>query len=65
MYEFPTKKFYWALSKDFDFQEMPSLNDQHKQAVNTDGALFEGNPRKKLVTVKKEGDGTIMQVIFW
>lgn len=26
-YEFPTKKFFWALSKDFEFQEMPELND--------------------------------------
>jgi hypothetical protein len=60
MYEFPTKKFFWALSKDFEFQEMPTLNDQHKQAVNTEGALFEGNPRKKLVTVKKEGEATLL-----
>jgi hypothetical protein len=27
MYEFPTKKFYWALSTDFKFTEMPDLND--------------------------------------
>ena len=34
MYEFPVKKFFWALSKDFEFSEMPELNDQHKAAVN-------------------------------
>jgi hypothetical protein len=56
-YEFPFKKFFWALSKDYNFTEMPELNDQHKDAVNNDHSLFEGNPKKKLVTVKKEGEG--------
>ena len=27
MYEFPVKKFYWALSSDFTFKEMPSLTE--------------------------------------
>ena len=36
---------------------MPDLNDQHKAAVNTASAYFEGNPKKKLVIVKKEGEG--------
>jgi len=58
-YEFPVKKFFWALSKDFQFSEMPELNDQHKVAVNNDQSLFEGNPKKKLVTVRKEGEGRI------
>jgi len=26
MYEFPIKNFFWALSSDFVFNEMPSLN---------------------------------------
>jgi radial spoke head protein 9 len=56
MYEFPVKKFYWALSKDFEFTELPELNDQHKAAVNNANAYFEGNPKKKLVSVKK-GEG--------
>lgn len=56
MYEFPIKKFYWALSKDFEFTELPELNDQHKAAVNHSTAYFEGNPKKKLVSVKKEGE---------
>jgi hypothetical protein len=59
MYEFPFKKFFWALSKDFEFQEMPELNDQHKEAVNNEASFFEGNPKKKLVSVKKEGEGRI------
>lgn len=57
MYEFPVKKFFWALSKDFEFTEMPELNDQHKNAVNYANAYFEGNPKKVLVKVKKEGEG--------
>ena len=56
MYEFPVKKFFWALSKDFEFNELPELNDQHKAAVNNATAYFEGNPKKKLVSVKKEGE---------
>jgi len=56
-YEFPFKKFFWALSKDFEFKEMPDLNDQHKAAVNAMDSLFEGNPMKKLVSVRKEGEG--------
>ena len=56
-YEFPMKKFYWALSKDFEFQEMPDLNDQHKVAIDNATAYFEGNPKKRLVSVKKEGEG--------
>jgi len=28
-YEFPEKRFYWALSTDFKFQAFPSLNVQH------------------------------------
>lgn len=56
MYEFPVKKFYWALSKDFEFSDLPELNDQHKGAVNNANSYFEGNPKKKLVSVKKEGE---------
>lgn len=57
MYEFPVKKFYWALSKgEVEFTELPDLNDQHKDFVNAASAYFEGNPKKKLVTVKKEGE---------
>jgi radial spoke head protein 9 len=58
MYEFPVKKFFWALSKgELEFQEMPELNDQHKVAVNSGNhAYFEGNPKKKLVSVTKSGE---------
>ena len=59
MYEFPFKKFFWALSKDYEFTEMPQLNDQHKEAINKEASLFEGNPKKKIVSVKKDGEGKI------
>ena len=64
MYEFPVKKFFWALSKDFEFSELPELNDQHKNAVNYANAYFEGNPKKVLVKVKKEGEGKINENII-
>ncbi len=64
MYEFPTKRFFWALSKDFEFTEMPELNDQHKAAINAENSLFTGNPKKKLVTVKKEGEGKTILVNY-
>lgn len=50
-YEFPSKKFFWALSKDFEFQELPQLNDQHKEAINSISDLFSGNPKKKLISI--------------
>ena len=53
------KKFFWALSKDFEFTELPELNDQHKNAVNYANAYFEGNPKKVIVKVKKEGEGRL------
>eukprot|EP00347_Sterkiella_histriomuscorum_P023716 403333631 len=55
-YEFPFKKFFWALSKDFEFQEMPPLNDQHKDAINQIISLFSGNPKKKLINLLPEGE---------
>mmetsp|Transcript_17810 Transcript_17810/g.17039 ORF Transcript_17810/g.17039 Transcript_17810/m.17039 type:complete len:95 (-) Transcript_17810:552-836(-) len=55
-YEFPLKKFYWALSTDFRFQEMPDLNDQHTAAVDLEASPFEGNPKKKVVGTQQEGE---------
>ena len=39
-YEFPNKTFYWALSTDFEFKEMPSLNSQYDQDINKDNTYF-------------------------
>ena len=45
-------------NSEIEFAEMPDLNDQHKVAINNSNtAYFEGNPKKKLVSVKKEGEG--------
>ena len=43
---------------------MPELNDQHKNAVNYANAYFEGNPKKVLVKVKKEGEGKFSDVFI-
>ena len=61
MYEFPTKKFYWAVSTDFQFREMPDLNDQYKSVIDREASLFEGKPDKKIVSVKKD-DGKILVI---
>jgi radial spoke head protein 9 len=57
MYEFPQKKFHWALGTDFNFVDMPDLNEQHTSPVDRDDNLFMGDPKKVLVNVEnKEGD---------
>lgn len=55
MYEFPVKTFYWALSTDFVFKEMPDLTKQHDALVDSDQDYFLGEPGKVL-SGKKEGD---------
>lgn len=58
MYEFPVKKFYWALSKgELEFGELPDLNDQHKAYINSVRDYFSGNPKRMLVKSKKGGEG--------
>lgn len=53
-YEFAQKKFYWALSNDFNFMELPELNDQHTEFINRDKSFFMGEPNRNL---KKSADG--------
>ena len=55
-FEFPKKKFYYAMSNEFYFKEMPDLNDQHKELVNRDTSYFLGDPMRKL-NVVAEGEG--------
>ena len=55
MYEFPVKTFYWALSNEFVFKEMPQITTQHDSIIDADVAYFMGEPEKLLG--KKEGDG--------
>ena len=44
MYEFPVKTFYWALSSEFIFKEMPSLTGQHDAQIDVDSNYFMGTP---------------------
>lgn len=53
-YEFAQKKFYWALSNDYNFMELPELNDQHTEFINRDKSFFTGEPNRNL---KKPADG--------
>jgi hypothetical protein len=47
-FEFPVKKFFYALSDDFTFKEMPDLNDQHKDYIDRDKSYLTGEPMRKL-----------------
>jgi len=54
-FEFPQKKFFYCLSNDYTFQEMPDLNDQHKEFIDRDCSFFIGEPKRKL-NQKAEGE---------
>ena len=54
MYEFPVKTFYWALSGEFIFKEMPSLTGQHDSQIDVDSNYFMGTPTA--VLSGKKGD---------
>lgn len=47
-YEFAQKKFYWALSGEYNFLELPDLNDQHTEFINRDKGFFTGEPNRNL-----------------
>ena len=55
MYEFPVKTFFWALSGEFIFREMPDLTEQHDALLDADTTYFQGTPTAVL-SGKKEGD---------
>jgi hypothetical protein len=57
MFEFPQKKFYFCLSNDYTFKEMPGLNDQHKEFVDRDTSFFQGVPERKLIQKEGEEEG--------
>ena len=54
-FEFMQKKFYYCLSNDFNFMELPELNDQHVNFINRDKSFFTGEPNRLLIE-KKEGE---------
>ena len=47
-YEFPNKKFFWALSEDFSFREMPTLTQQDADLIDRDEKFFQGTPNEKI-----------------
>jgi len=53
-YEFPEKKFFYALSSDFKFVAFPTLNDQHNAKVDIYGSMFTGIPDKILIKVEDD-----------
>ena len=59
-YEFPTKTFYWATSKDFKFKQFRSLNTQHKDKYDGIVGGFKGNGAHVYIQVdghREEGEG--------
>lgn len=56
MYEFPVKTFFWALSGEFIFREMPDLTEQHDAVIDSDQAYFQGTPNTVLSGKKAEGE---------
>lgn len=56
MYEFPVKTFFWALSGEFIFREMPDLTEQHDRIIDADSSYFQGTPSAVLLGKKSEGD---------
>ena len=65
MYEFPVKTFYWALSGEFIFKEMPSLTGQHDAQIDVDSSYFMGTPAAVLSGKKgddEEGEGGAAEI---
>lgn len=54
-YEFAQKKFFWALSGEYNFLELPDLNEAHAAFINRDKSFFTGEPNRKLL-LPKEGE---------
>lgn len=52
-YEFPLKKFFWS-SNDFKFSELPPINLQYKDLVNTLRTPFTGKYEEVIEEAKEE-----------
>lgn len=57
MYEFPVKTFFWALSGEFIFREMPDMTEQHDDLIDSDSSYFQGTPAATLSGKKTGEDG--------
>ena len=63
-YEFPFKKFFWASSNDFKFEELPETLEQHTEFINKYNDFFSGDPTKILENLEApagEGDAEAAQ----
>jgi len=56
-YEFPVKNFYWCLSNNFAFKELPTLSEQHDDVIDKDESPFIGDPAKVIESANKPEDG--------
>jgi len=55
-YEFPTKTYFWATSKDYTFKKFRSLNDQHKDKINGFQDGFKGDGKHVYIEVAGHRD---------
>ena len=55
-YEFPTKTFYWATSKDYTFKQFRKLNTQHAEKYDGMQEGFRGNGAHVYITVEGHRD---------
>lgn len=51
------KKFYYCLSNDYSFMELPELNEQHVSFINGDKSFFTGEPDRLLIQPKEGEEG--------
>jgi len=54
-YEFPVKKFFWS-SNEFKFAELPAINNEYKDKVDTIRQPFTGRPEEILINVTGEDE---------
>lgn len=63
-YEFPSKRFYYATSSNFEFNAFPELNSQHGDEYNRLTGFFSGNPdliHKKVVEDVQEEEVKVVK----
>jgi hypothetical protein len=53
-YEFPTKRFFWASSTDFNFKPFKAINNQHFDEFDKLTSMFSGDPNKIYIKVEPE-----------
>jgi radial spoke head protein 9 len=64
-FEFPEKRFFWALSTDFKFKPFTTLNDQNADKFDSIKGLFLGDPNLvhiRVVAEKSEEEAAQEQV---